>query len=199
MGTGPPYADPVPPELVSGPDGAPRLPASPPVVAVASPPVAWAGLARPAPPPAREPRLWATLVFGVVAVVAAVFACFAPWATYADGAWRSGMDTGDGWYVLVAAFAAAGLCGAVVAGLRHLGARLALAACGVAVFVCYEANRWRVTHAADQVTGATVEVGGGLYVLAFAALGLVIAALAMPSAPWWSTRRDRAEDTSTTT
>lgn len=199
MDTGPPYAEHVPPELASGPDAAPRMPTAPPMLAVDRPPVAWAGLPRAEPAPAREPRLWATVGFGIVSVVAAVFACFAPWATYADGAWRSGLDIGDGWFVLAAAFVAAALCGAVAAGLRHLGARVALAASGVAMFALYEANRWRVTRAADQVTGFGVEVGGGLYVIAFAALGLVVAALAMPSAPWWSVRGARAEDTSTTT
>ncbi len=144
--------------------------------------------------------MWATIAFASLAVVAAVFGSFAPWIDYADGTWRSGIDHGDGWIVLVIAFVAAGLCGAIAAGLRHLAARLALAGTGVALFVLYELNRWSVSHATDQVTGTAPQAGGGLYVLAFAALGLVVAALAMPSTPWWAPRvAARTEDTSTTT
>jgi hypothetical protein len=183
---------------VSAPlDGPPVFPTAPPVAAAPEPPAAWGALVRPEAPIVRERRLWATLGFGTISVVAAVFASFAPWAHYADGVWRSGIDHGDGWFVIAVAFVAAGLCGAVAAGLRHLAARAAIAGTGLVLFAIYGANRWSVGHATDQVTGTALRAGGGLYVVAFAALGLVIAALAMPSTPWWAPRAARAEVTST--
>ena len=142
--------------------------------------------------------MWTTIGFGGVAVVAAVFGAYAPWVHYADGVRRSGIDHGDGWFVIAVAFVGAGLCGAVAVGLRHVVARAAIAACGFALFGLYELNRFSISRAHDQATGSPLVVGGGLYVVAFAALGLVIAALAMPSTPWWAPRRERASEATTT-
>jgi hypothetical protein len=174
------------------------MPSAPPIEATPAPPDAWSSW-RAASAPTSEhtpPRVWATLVFGMLAVAAAVFSTFAPWAHYADGYQRKGVDHADGWFVIVLAFVVAGLCGAAAVGLRHLAARLALAASGLAMFAVYLVNRLSVTRAHDLVTGEPLVVGGGLYVVAFAALGVVIAALAMPSTGW--PRRAGAHTNTTT-
>ncbi len=168
----------------------PLMPSAPPIEPVPVPPEMWGSLDRPVAHPARSPRVWATMAFGGLAVVAAVFAAYAPWVHYADGARRSGIDHGDGWFVITLAFVGAGLCGAVAAGMRHLAVRGAIAACGLVLFALYGLNRFSISRAHDQVTGVSPVSGGGLYVVAFAALGLVIAALAMPSTPWWAPRAD---------
>lgn len=161
------------------------MPTGPPIEATPAPPDAWASFASSSAAPAEHnPRVWTTLVFGMFAVAAAAFSSFAPWVHYADGVQRKGVEHGDGWFVIVLAFVAAGLCGAAAVGLRHLAARLALALCGVAMFAVYLVNRLSIGRAHDLITGEPLVAGGGLYVVAFAALGLVIAALAMPSTGW---------------
>ena len=166
----------------------PTMPAGPPIEASPEPPAAWAPVPAAPAAPRRDPRVWGTLVFGTLSTIAAVFTSFSPWAHYADGVDRTGVEHGDGWFVVAFAFVAAGLCGAIAVGLRHLVARLALAGTGLAMFVVYLLNRVEIGRAVDLVTGAPLEVGGGLYGVAFAALGLVIASLAMPSRPWWGPR-----------
>jgi hypothetical protein len=180
----------------------PPMPSAPPIVAPPAPPDAWAGIETPPPAPPRDPRVWATVLIGAAATVTAVFTSFAPWAHYADGVDTTGIEHGDGWIAIALAFVAAGLCGAVAVGLRHLAARLALAGVGVATFGLYLRDRYQIGRAVDLVTGQELTVGGGLYVLAFAALGFVVAALAMPSQPWWGPRAEaraaRRADTSST-
>ena len=61
------------------------------------------------------------------------------------------------------------------------------------MFVIYLVNRLSITRARDLVTGEPLVVGGGLYVAAFSAFGIVIAALAMPSTGW-PVRRSSAVD-----
>ena len=172
----------------------PLMPSGPPIEATPAPPDSWASFAcTTVPPVERSPRVWATLVFGMFAVAAAVFGSFGPWVHYADGYQRRGVEHGDGWFVIALACVAAGLCGAAAVGLRHLAARLVLAACGLMMFVIYLVNRLSITRARDLVTGEPLMVGGGLYVAAFAAFGIVIAALAMPSTGW-PARRSSAVD-----
>ncbi len=176
------------------------MPSGPPIEATPVPPDAWASSSAAAPVAHQHtPRVWATLVFGMLAVAAAVFSTFAPWAHYTDGYQRQGIDHADGWFVIVLAFAISGLCGAAAVGLRHLAARLALAACGLAMFVVYLVNRLSISRAHDLVTGEPLVVGGGLYVVAFAALGVVIAALAMPSTGWPRRASTAAAQSSTNT
>lgn len=173
------------------------MPSGPPIEATPAPPEAWGSIGHsPAVAVERSPRVWATVVFGMFAVAAAIFSSFAPWAHYADGYQRQGVEHGDGWFVILLGFVAAGLCGAAAVGFRHLATRLALALSGLAMFAVYLVNRLSITRAHDLVTGEPLVVGGGLYVVAFAALGIVIAALAMPSSGWTS-RRSAVTSTNT--
>ncbi len=177
----------------------PLLPDAPPLEATPAPPGAWSSAPPAAPVAGRDPRVWATVLIGAASTVAMVFSSFAPWAHYADGVDKTGIEHGDGWILIGLAFVAAGLCGAIAVGLRHLAARLALAGTGLVVFVVYLLNKYEIGRATDLVTGQRLAIGGGLYVVAFAALGLVVAALAMPSRPWWGPRvAARAAATTTT-
>ena len=163
------------------------MPSAPPIAATALPPDAWVSIGSPQRNQTRDKRVWATLAFVTIAVMAGVFGSFAPWLHYADGVSGRGVDHADGWIVIGLITVGAGLGGAVAVGVRHLGLRLGIAACGLVVFGSYLIDRWSITHAHDQLTSEPLVVGGGLYVVAFAGLGLVIASLAMPSSPWRGT------------
>ncbi len=172
------------------------MPLAPPIAATALPPDGWVSIGSPPRHQPRDKRVWATLAFATAAVMAGVFGSFAPWLHYADGVSGRGVDHVNGWIVIGLVTVGAGLGGAVAVGVRHLALRLAIAACGLVVFGLYLINRWSITHAHDQLTSEPLVVGGGLYVVAFAALGLVIASLAMPSSPW---RGAAPTDTATNT
>lgn len=164
----------------------PMMPTAPPVESAPAPPVVWTSTsAVTEAPAAQRPRAWATVSTAALATLLCVFGAFLPWAEYADGVRRSGIDHGDGWWALAFGVFAAVLGGAVAAGTRSLWVRLALAGVGLSTFGLYLVNRLAISRATDLATGFPLRPVGGLFMVAFAALAMIVAALAMPSTPRW--------------
>jgi hypothetical protein len=160
----------------------PELPSAPPIGQVARPPEQWETQpARAAVAPVKRP--WAALVVCWSGVIVGTVAAFAPWAEYRDGASLTGVRHGDGWFVIVAAVAAAALVGALAVGWRHLAVRLGLVGVAVVLGLLFVLNRVDISRSEDRVTGGSIDVGGGLYGVAFAACLLVTGALIIPTRP----------------
>jgi hypothetical protein len=161
----------------------PWLPAEPPTESVVRPPEHWPSTPR--APVATEPqrRAWAAIVIAQIGVVVGVITAFAPWATYVDGVELTGIEHGDGWFVLVVAAAAAALVGALAFGWRHLVVRVGLIAASAALFLLFLLNRIDISRSHDYVTGGRIDVGGGLYGVAAAACLVLTGALIIPTTP----------------
>lgn len=161
----------------------PRLPAAPPAEPVVGPPASWGAYPQPVPRARDRGRGWAAVVFAAAGAIVATIGAFAPWARYADGIETTGIEHGDGWFVLVVAVGAAACAGALAFGGRSLWVRLGVFGSSMLLFFLYGLNRIDVARARDHVTGAHIKVGGGLYgVMAGAVLLLIAAALILPRA-----------------
>jgi hypothetical protein len=108
-------------------------------------------------------------------------AAFAPWAHYVDGVAKTGVEHGDGWFVLAVALVAAGLTGALAFGWRHRAVRLGLLGTAVGLLVLYAVNRVDVARSHDRLTGGPIHVGGGLFAVAVGACLILVGALLIPS------------------
>ena len=162
----------------------PWLPPEPPTESVAIPPQHWPSTPVHTPLP-REGRAWPAIVIAQIGVVVGAITAFAPWATYVDGVELTGVEHGDGWFVLAVIAAAAALVGALAFGWRHLAARIGLFAASAALFLLFLLNRVDISRSHDRVTGGPIDVGGGLYGVAAAACLVLTGALIIPT-------RDRA-------
>jgi hypothetical protein len=158
----------------------PWLPAEPPTESVVRPPEHWPTLPPP-PSPERQRRPWPAIVVAQIGVVVGVVTAFAPWATYVDGVELTGIEHGDGWFVLVVTAAAAALVGALAFGWRHLAVRVGLIAASAALFLLFLLNRIDISRSHDYVTGGTIDVGGGLYGVAVSACLVLTGALIIPT------------------
>jgi hypothetical protein len=160
----------------------PSLPTEPPTEPVVGPPAHWPAFPAP-PPPEPRGRAWAAVTMAWIGAIVATIAAFAPWAHYADGVDTTGIEHGDGWFVLVVAFTAAGFVGALAFGWRHLAARVGVLACSAALFFLYAINRIDLARSHDYVTRGAIKVGGGLFAVAVAACLLLLGGLVIPPNP----------------
>jgi hypothetical protein len=158
----------------------PWLPAEPPTESVVRPPEHWPSTPR--PPVVDTPRrAWPAIVVAQIGVVVGAITAFAPWATYVDGVELTGVEHGDGWFVLVVTAAAAALVGALAFGWRHVAVRVGLIAAAAALFLLFLLNRIDISRSHDYVTGGKIDVGGGLYGVAAAACLVLTGALIIPT------------------
>jgi hypothetical protein len=106
---------------------------------------------------------------------------FAPWATYVDGVELTGMEHGDGWFVLLFVAVAAAFVGALAFGWRHLAVRVGMILASAGLFVLFVLNRVDISRSHDRVTNGPIDVGGGLYGVALAACLVLTGALIIPA------------------
>jgi hypothetical protein len=158
----------------------PALPLEPPSAPVIGPPEQWPALPPPPADPPSPARGWAAVFMCWLGTIVATVAVFGPWAHYADGTNKTGIEHGDGWIVLAVALVAAALTGMVAFGARHPFVRIGLAATAAVLVLLYTINRIDVARSKDRVTGARIDVGGGLFAVALAACCLFIGALITP-------------------
>ncbi|HEX7096494.1 MAG TPA: hypothetical protein VF183_11465 [Acidimicrobiales bacterium] len=159
----------------------PTYPAEPPLGPVARPPDAWSRPHTATPTATQTSHAWAAVVVAGIGVVIGAFTAFAPWAEYVDGVELTGVEHGDGWFVLAIVAAAGGLVGTLAAGWRHPAVRFGLIGASVALSVLFLLNRIDISRSEDRVTGGPIDVGGGLYGVVVAACLLLAGALIIPA------------------
>jgi hypothetical protein len=159
----------------------PWLPPEPPTRAEAQPPQHWPATPTVAPPPARPRRAWAAIAIGQIGVTIGTITAFTPWATYVDGVELTGIEHGDGWFVLAIVAVAAAFVGALAFGWRHVAVRVGMILASAALVLVFALNRIDISRSHDRVTNGPIDVGGGLYGVALAACLVLTGALIIPT------------------
>lgn len=190
--SGPGFGGPAHPEGPTG-LGAPVYPAAPPVAGPSvAPPTTFAP-----PPPApvpqpAAPRSGRNVAAGLVGLLSAVafgVASFLPWADIdryrgIEGAVVTGWDgltsgIQDGPFFAAVAVVAAFLAGSLLAGRCSLGQKLLLLLSGAVAFglAVYELAEYWTDVDDINAFGGSASVGAGLWIAAFAGIGILLAAL----------------------
>lgn len=189
---GPGFGGPAQPEGPTG-FGAPAYPTAPPVAGPsAAPPTTFSPpppAPLPQPPAPRSGRNVAAGLVGLVSAVAFGVASFLPWADIdryrgIEGAVVTGWDgltsgIQDGPFFAAVAVVAAFLAGSLLAGRCSLGQKLLLLLSGAVAFglSIYELAEYWTDVDDINAFGGSASVGAGLWIAAFAGIGILLAAL----------------------